>query len=138
MLTSDSDLDLLADHTTLDITLRGLVGQEAGAAAAAFCYTVSDYIGMVDEIRAGHASLPPREDPAKQYAVAYAALRQAKTEAKDDPQAYVSGGRANWLVDKILLDSATTGEFRSWGFRTACSVGIPLELHNKREQMQGI
>ena len=138
LLTSDNDLSLLDDHTTLDITLRGLVGQEAGAASAAFCSTVSDYIGMVDDIRAGTTSFPPREDPAKQYAVAFAALRQAKTECKDDPQAYISSGSANWLVDKIILDTATSGEFRSWGFRTACAVGIPLELHNKREQMQGI
>ena len=137
-LTCDPSLDLLDKPSTLDVTLRGLVGNDAGSACNAFCYTVANQLTLVDDIRSGNASMPNADEPAEQYAVVFAALRQAKKEGEQDPAAHVAAGNSDWLVDRFICAPSLHGEFRAWAFRTAIAVGIPLDQHPRRKDMQGV
>ena len=81
----------------------------------------------------------PHGDPSAQYSIAYAALRTAKKELNDSglpASDAVVGGQLDWLVDDIIIPSE--GELRGWAYRTALAIGIPLEKHDRRAQMQSL
>jgi len=133
------DLDVTnCDSRLLETVLKGWVGMKAGAAACAFIYTISAFIPRLKQIRS-HAATMPTGDPSAQYSIAYAALRTAKkemTESGVNPSDAVVGGQLDWLVDDIIIPSE--GELRGWAFRTAIAIGIPLEKHDRRSNMQGV
>ena len=131
---TQSEDELLADSTMLGLALKGLVGESAGLAATAFCYTISRYCTTVSDIRSGSEDLPSLDTTA-QYAVIYAALRIARKESMKDPEAYVASGEADWLVEKIILPAK--GELKRWAYCTASAIGIPLKNHPRRSAMQG-
>ena len=126
--------DLLHEPALLSLSLRGLVGEASGSAAYAFCQSVASMLPKLRAIRDGDEQMPA--DRAEQYALSFAALRKAKQEAGNDPEAAVAGGSLDWLVNNIIC--ACSGEIRKWTYDSAVRNGIPLNQHPRRSAMQGI
>lgn len=126
--------DLLDEPALLSLTLSGLVGEASGHAAYAFCQTVATMLPKLRAIRNGDEPMPT--DPSEQYALSFAAIRQAKQQSSNDPEAAVASGSLDWLVDKIICPSG--GEIRKWTFDSAVRNGLPLDQHPRRSAMQGI
>jgi len=126
--------DMLDDPALLSLALRGLVGEASGSAAYAFCRTVSNMLPKLRAIRNGDESLPT--DPSEQYALSYAAIRQAKQLVGNDPEAAVHSGVLDWLVNNVICPA--NGEIRKWTYDSAVRNGIPLNQHARRSVMQGI
>lgn len=117
-----------------DASLWSLVGENASKAAYAFSQTVAKMLPKLAAIRSGSESMPA-SDYAEQYALAHCAMRQAKRDSRD-PEADVVSGKLDWLVDRVIMPCR--GEIRQWAFKTAQSVGIPLNMHHRNREMSGI
>ena len=124
-----------ADSPVFVTALSGLVGEAAAKAAHAFVVTVNDMLPKLAGVRNG--TLPMPDSPSEQYALMHCALRLAKREAGDDPEAAVAGGALDWMVDMMCK---CTGEIREWAFRVATGKGcaLPLTQHPRRAEMQGV
>ena len=125
---------LIDEPVLLSLALRGLVGESAGGAAYAFCQVVGNMLPKLRAIRNGDDTMP--SDRAEQYALSYAAIRQAKKQAQDDPEAAVASGSLDWLVNNVIC--ACCGEIRKWTYDAAILNGLPLNQHSRRSAMQGI
>lgn len=121
-------------ESVLRKNINGKVGKEAGQACYAFIQTVAKQLPLLDKIKAGDADWPSNE--ADQFALAHCALRQVKRDAGKDPEAAVASGSVDWLVERVLLPARN--EIKEWGFKTALSIGIPLDQHPRRVDLQGV
>lgn len=120
--------------SVLHKSIDGKVGKEAGNACYAFIQTVAKQLPLLDKIKAGDAEWPSNE--ADQFALAHCALRQAQRDSGRDPEAAVASGSLDWLVERVLLPARN--EITEWGFKTALAVGIPLDQHPRRVDLQGV
>ena len=115
-------------------SIQAKVGMEAGNACFAFMGTVAKQLPLLEKIKDGKADWPSNE--ADQFALAHCALRQAKMDSGRDPEAAVASGSLDWLVERVLLPARN--EITEWGFKTALAVGIPLDQHPRRVDLQGV
>ena len=126
--------DADAGPADVSLAIRGAVGEDSGNAAFAFAETVAKDLPLIKKIRAGEAELP--EDTSQQYGVVYAGIRTAVRESRKDPEAAVAGGAVDWLVDRFICKAM--GEVRTWAYTAAVNSDLPLAMHPRRDEMQGV
>ena len=115
-------------------SIEGKVGKAAGKACFAFIQTVAKQLPKLEGIKKGTEELPT--NTAEQYALNHCALRQVSKDMGADPEAYVAAGNVDWLVERVMIPAQS--EIREWSYRTARAVDIPLNLHPRRKDLQGV